>query len=288
MTFALEPLDPDDDRPPYEQVARSLGAAIRTKKLAPGEKLPSHSKLTEHYGFARATIQRALRELEDEGLVVSRKGSGVFVRNRTERPAGLRPYVEQAFASRNVSIDFAGFSSETLHGALQEPLDKIRVGRLTPTNINIRILVPDMDVPQAAPVRKEDLSDDPRLRSRMHRMMVNYTRSISDAISELSHLGLVKECKVSVRVHSGTQFFKLYVINNEDAFFGYYPIRPNKVVAQGEAIEIYDLVGKDATLFHYSVNEGDSSSGAQQVEQARMWFESVWDTIGRDFDLDAH
>ncbi|MFB6947754.1 winged helix-turn-helix domain-containing protein [Streptomyces sp. NPDC060286] len=288
MTFALEPLDPDDDRPPYEQVARSLGAAIRTKKLAPGEKLPSHSKLTEHYGFARATIQRALRELEDEGLVVSRKGSGVFVRNRTERPAGLRPYVEQAFASRNVSIDFAGFSSETLHGALQEPLDKIRVGRLTPTNINIRILVPDMDVPQAAPVRKEDLSDDPRLRSRMHRMMVNYTRSISDAISELSHLGLVKECKVSVRVHSGTQFFKLYVINNEDAFFGYYPIRPNKVVAQGEAIEIYDLVGKDATLFHYSVNEGDSSSGAQQVEQARMWFDSVWDTIGRDFDLDAH
>ncbi|MFE7428270.1 winged helix-turn-helix domain-containing protein [Streptomyces sp. NPDC057545] len=288
MTFALEPLDPDDDRPPYEQVARSLGAAIRTKKLAPGEKLPSHSKLTEHYGFARATIQRALRELEDEGLVVSRKGSGVFVRNRTERPAGLRPYVEQAFASRNVSIDFAGFSSETLHGALQEPLDKIRVGRLTPTNINIRILVPDMDVPQAAPVRKEDLSDDPRLRSRMHRMMVNYTRSISDAISELSHLGLVKESEVSVRVHSGTQFFKLYVINNEDAFFGYYPIRPNKVVAQGEAIEIYDLVGKDATLFHYSVNEGDSSSGAQQVEQARMWFDSVWDTIGRDFDLDAH
>ncbi|MCD0482036.1 winged helix-turn-helix domain-containing protein [Streptacidiphilus sp. ASG 303] len=288
MTFALEPLDPDDDRPPYEQVSRSLGAAIRTKKLTPGEKLPSHKMLTEHYGFARATIQRALRDLEDEGLVVSRKGSGVFVRNRTERPAGLRPYVEQAFASRHVSIDFAGFSSETLHGALQEPLDKIRVGRLTPTSINIRILVPDMGVPQAAPVRRADCSDDPRLRTRMHSIMVNYARSISDAISELSHLGLVQESNVSVRVHSGTQFFKLYVINNEDAFFGYYPIRPNKVVAQGEAIEIYDLVGKDATLFHYSVNEGDSSTGAQQVEQARMWFESVWDTIGRDFNPDGH
>ncbi|MFD8690793.1 GntR family transcriptional regulator [Streptomyces sp. NPDC059651] len=288
MTFALEPLDPDDDRPPYEQVARSLGAAIRTRKLAPGEKLPSHAKLTDHYGFARATIQRALRDLEDEGLVVSRKGSGVFVRNRTERPAGLRPYVEQAFTSRNVSIDFAGFSSETLHGALQEPLDKIRVGRLTPTSINIRILVPDMDVPQAAPVRRADCSDDPRLRSRMHSIMVSYARSISDAINELSHLGLVQESMVSVRVHSGTQFFKLYVINNQDAFFGYYPIRPNEVVAQGEAIEIYDLVGKDATLFHYSLNEGDSSSGAQQVEQARMWFDSVWDTIGRDFDPDGH
>ncbi|WP_328298691.1 winged helix-turn-helix domain-containing protein [Streptomyces sp. NBC_00435] len=284
MTFALEPLDPDDDRPPYEQVARSLGAAIRTRKLAPGEKLPSHKMLTDHFGFARATIQRALRDLEDEGLVVSRKGSGVFVRSRTERPAGLRPYVEQAFASKNVTIDFAGFSSETLHGALQEPLDKIRVGRLTPASIRIRILVPDMDVPQAAPVRREDCADDVRLRSRMHDIMVGYTRSISDAISELSHLGLVQESSVSVRVHSGTQFFKLYVINNEDAFFGYYPIRPNKVVAQGEAIEIFDLVGKDTILFHHSMNDGDSSSGAQQVEQARMWFDSIWETIARDAD----
>lgn len=243
--------------------------------------------LTDHYGFARATIQRALRDLEDEGLVVSRKGSGVFVRNRTERPAGLRPYVEQAFASRNVTIDFAGFSSETLHGALQEPLDKIRVGRLTPSSIRIRILVPDMAVPQAAPVRRDDCSDDPRLRARMHDIMVGYTRSISDAISELSHLGLVQESTVDVRVHSGTQFFKLYVINNEDAFFGYYPIRPNKVVAQGEAINIYDLVGKDTILFHYSLNDGDSSSGAQQVEQARMWFDSVWETIARDANADA-
>ncbi|MEU0830523.1 GntR family transcriptional regulator [Streptomyces sp. NPDC005969] len=287
MTFAPDPLDPDDDRPPYEQVASSLGAAIRTRKIAPGEKLPSHKELTEMYGFARATIQRALRELEDEGLVVSRKGSGVFVRNRTERPAGLRPYVEQAFASNAVTIDFAGFSSETLHGALQEPLDKIRVGRLTPSSITVRILVPDMSVPQAAPVRREDCGDDERLRTRMHDIMVGYARSIRDSMAELRHLGLVPETSVDVRVHSGTQFFKLYVINQEDAFFGYYPIKPNTVVAQGEAIEIYDLVGKDTVLFHHSVNDSDSSSGTQQVQQARMWFDSVWETIARGFDLDG-
>ncbi|MFE5864257.1 GntR family transcriptional regulator [Streptomyces virginiae] len=199
----------------------------------------------------------------------------------------MRPYVEQAFSRDRVTIDFAGFSSETLHGALQEPLDKIRVGRLTPSSIAVRILVPDMSVPQAAPVRMADGADDKRLRDRMHDIMVSYTRSIRDAIAELGHLGLVAETQISVRVHSGTQFFKLYVINDEDAFFGYYPIRPNKVVAQGETIEIYDLVGKDATLFHHSINDGESSSGAQQVQQARMWFDSVWETIGRDFDLDA-
>ncbi|MEU6044299.1 hypothetical protein [Streptomyces griseus] len=171
-----------------------------------------------------------------------------------------------------------------LHAALQEPIDKIRIGRLTPSTINIRILVPDMSVPQAAPVRRKDGSDDLRLRARMHDMMVGFTRSISNTMRELSVLGLVSEAKVSVR---GTQFFKLYVINQDDAFFGYYPIRPNKVVSQGEAIEIYDLVGADASLFHYSVHEGESSSGAQKVSQARMWFDSVWETIGRDFDPDG-
>ncbi|MET9537319.1 winged helix-turn-helix domain-containing protein [Streptomyces sp. NPDC006553] len=85
MPFVPEPLDPDDDRSPYEQVAGSLGAAIRTRRPAPGEKLPSHKELKELCGFARATVQRALRGLEDEGLVVSRKGSGVYVRNRAAR-----------------------------------------------------------------------------------------------------------------------------------------------------------------------------------------------------------
>ncbi|WP_327259028.1 hypothetical protein [Streptomyces sp. NBC_01240] len=78
------------------------------------------------------------------------------------------------------------------------------------------------------------------------------------------------------------------MINQEDAFFGYYPIKPNKVVAQGEAIEIYDLVGKDTVLFHYSVNDNESSTGTQQVQQASMWFNSVWETIARGFDLDGH
>ncbi|GAA5615875.1 hypothetical protein Spla01_07094 [Streptomyces platensis] len=59
------------------------------------------------------------------------------------------------------------------------------------------------------------------------------------------------------------------------------------MVTQGEVVEIYDLVGADATLFHYSVNEGESSSGAQQVAQAHMWFDSVWNTIGRDVDPDG-
>src|SRR4051812_50156531 len=97
------------------------------------------------------TVQNAIRELRDEGLIVSRQGSGVFVRARTERPVGLRPHVERAFEASDVRIDFAGFSGETLHGMLQEPLDKIRTGLLTPDSIRVRMLLPDMTGPMAIP-----------------------------------------------------------------------------------------------------------------------------------------
>jgi hypothetical protein len=44
-------------------------------------------------------------------------------------------------------VDFAGFSGETLHGVIQEPLDKIRIGQLRPESLSIRILVPDAREP---------------------------------------------------------------------------------------------------------------------------------------------
>ena len=157
-------LDPNDPRPPYVQVASVLRAAILTRKYTPGEQLPSGPDLAATYGVARATVQSALRILREEGLIVSRQGSGVYVRERTERPVGLRPHIEQAFEARAVSIDFAGFSGETLHGAIQEPLDKIRSGRLTPESIHIRILLPDMSVPMGLQCRAEDLADDPGIR----------------------------------------------------------------------------------------------------------------------------
>lgn len=73
------------------QVANALRAAILTRQLQPGEKLPSGTELAKTYGVARMTVQQAIRVLRDEGLIVSRQGSGVFVRESTERPVELRP-----------------------------------------------------------------------------------------------------------------------------------------------------------------------------------------------------
>ena len=273
-------LDPDDPRPPYQQVANALRAAILTRKFAPGDKLPSGSELAQRYGVARMTVQQAMRLLREEGLVVSRQGSGIYVRERITRAVALRPHVERAFEQPKVSIDFSGFSGETLHGVLQEPLDKIRVGQLVPESITIRILVPDANLPWGVPCRVDDLADEPAFRERHRHIMQRHTEAITESVSELADLGLVKSATAQVRIYGTVPMFKLYILNGTEAFFGFYPISKHTVTLDGQALPMYDLMGKDATLFHYAIDDDSASMASQYVEQARAWFDAAWHTVG--------
>lgn len=278
----MEPLDPDDGRAPYKQVADSLRSAILTRRYTPGEKLPSGNEMARHYGVARMTVQQALRLLRDEGLIVSRQGSGVYVRSRTVRPVGLRPHVEQAFEGADVAIDFAGFSGETLHGVLQEPLDQVRAGRHTPHSIRIRLLLPDPARPWALPCRVEDLADDEAFRERSHKITQRHVQPLVESVNELGELGLVAEASIEVRMHGAAPLFKLYLVNRAEAFFGFYPVEKHAVTISGEKHNVYDLMGKDTTLFHHAAEDDPEATGSQYVAQAISWFDSMWNTVAVD------
>jgi DNA-binding transcriptional regulator YhcF (GntR family) len=280
----LGQLDPDDPRPGSQQIASLLRAAILTKRFAPGDRLPSQPALAGHYNVARETVKNALDILRRDRLIVTRRGSGSFVRAQTERPVGLRPHIEAAFAVSHVTIDFAGFSGETLQGALQEALDKIRAGRLTPETIAIRILLPDLSVPTVVPSRADGGVDDPAVRERAGGIIRRHMEAIVESVRELSELGLVREAKAEVRTYVTTPQFKLYILNQEEAFFGFYPIVQHEVPIKGEPLAINDVMGKDATLFPFTAEEDDGSTAAEYVAQARLWFDSVWKTLGRDHE----
>lgn len=278
----MQELDPDDPRPPYQQLANVLRAAILTRTFQPGEKLPSGPELAKRYGMARMTVQQAMRVLREEGLVVSRQGSGVFVRERTERPVGLRPHLERAFAEDKVTIDFAGFSGQTLHGALAEPLDKVRAGRLRPQSLTVRILVPDPATPWTLPTRVEDLADSPAFRKRASRIMERSAVALVDDITELGELGLIPEVSAHVRVSPAVPLFKLYLINRTEAFFGYYPVQEHTVQLDGQPTPIWDLMGKDTILFQHSADTDPDTLASQYVQQSQMWFDSIWTTVARE------
>ncbi|GAA4453873.1 hypothetical protein GCM10023170_044720 [Phytohabitans houttuyneae] len=177
---------------------------ILTRRFAPGDKLPSQPEIAARYGVARETVKRALEVLRAERLIISRQGSGVFVRAQTQRPVELRPHIEAAFDRPHVTVDFAGFSGETLRDALAEVLDKVRVGRLAPESIAIRVLVSDMSAPTAVPARAEAQGDDAAVRERAERITRRAVDGIIlDQVAELGDPGLVRSATVEARPSAG-------------------------------------------------------------------------------------
>ncbi|MFC7612386.1 GntR family transcriptional regulator [Actinokineospora soli] len=259
---------------------------MATRKLEPGDRLPSFTELAERFGVATMTAQKAVGVLRDEGLVVTRQGRGTFVRQRTERAVGLRPHVEQAFESGDVSIDFAGFSAETLHGVVQEPLDKIRAGRIGAKSVTIRILLPDLSQSIGLPSLAEGGgTDSSEVRKRMSRIVSRSTQSIADAVEELAALKLIEAGRAEVRVFQTSPLFKLYLLNRTEAFFGFYPVVRHSVAIKGEPVEIFDPMGKDATLFHWAATEDPDAIPTQYVSEAQSWFDSVWNSVAKEYAL---
>jgi DNA-binding transcriptional regulator YhcF (GntR family) len=279
----LGELDPEDPRQESQQIAIRVRAAILAGKFEPGERLPSQNELASRYGVARETVKRALELLRRERLIVTRKGSGSFVRAQTQRPLELRPHIEAAFEQTHVSIDFAGFSGETLRDALTEPLDKVRAGRLAPESLTIRILVSDMTRPMALPARAETRTDDPAVRVRAERITRRSIEGILDQARELGDLGVIPQVNAHARAHGIAPVFKLYLLNNEEAFFGFYPVVERTVNIKGEPVGIYDLLGRDVPLFHYAIDT-DHERDSNYVEAARQWFDSIWSTIANDWE----
>jgi hypothetical protein len=232
----------------------------------------------KRYGVARMTVQQALRILKDEGLTVSRQGSGVFARERTAKPVGLRPHLELAFDQEHVQIDFSGYTSETLHGAVAEPLDKIRTGRLTPKSI--RLLRSDMEAPLAIPISADrDPGKSGLVRKRMAEIADRHAGAITATVEELAYLELVGEASVEVRVHGSAPLFKCYIVSGADVFFGYYPVVKHEVRIDKKRVPIFDPMGKDAVMFQHTDDGDPDSMGSLYVAQTKTWFESVWSTI---------
>jgi GntR family histidine utilization transcriptional repressor len=63
---------------PYTRVKRYLKDALSQGRWSPGELMPSEAELVAQFGVSRMTINRALRELQSEGLVERVQGVGTF------------------------------------------------------------------------------------------------------------------------------------------------------------------------------------------------------------------
>ena len=74
-----------DDRPIYVQLMETITAAIASGTLAAGSRLPSVREMAAQAGVNPNTMQRALAELERNGLLYSQRTAGRFVTDQSDR-----------------------------------------------------------------------------------------------------------------------------------------------------------------------------------------------------------
>lgn len=116
--------------PPYEQLRSQVAAIITSGSLGVGERLPTIRQLAGDLGIAPGTVQRAYRELEADGLIVSRGRRGTTVAPRaswradTDVDAALADAVHR-FATEvrqlGVDPDTALAAARTHLAALPDP-----------------------------------------------------------------------------------------------------------------------------------------------------------------------
>ena len=85
---SFDDIDKSAPEPLYQQIKNTIKSKIRNGNWNAGQKLPSENELVDALGVSRMTINRALRELTQDGLINRVHGIGSFIAD-TPRHASL-------------------------------------------------------------------------------------------------------------------------------------------------------------------------------------------------------
>lgn len=109
-----------DSRPIYQQIKDSLRRLIVTGAIAAGSKMPSVRELAASLAINPNTIQRAYRELESEGYILSIAGKGSFAaEGKSADPAALSAATER-FLREAENLRALGMDLNHLHALLDD------------------------------------------------------------------------------------------------------------------------------------------------------------------------
>lgn len=111
----------------YQQIAEVLRQKIADGTFTPGDRLPTEADLVEEYGVSRDTVRKGLTLLVNEGLVISARPTGHFVRKR--QPMVFRP--QEEFLKRPRAPEMDAFMTE-FSAEGREPRQTIDVAIVEP------------------------------------------------------------------------------------------------------------------------------------------------------------
>ncbi|MFB6807631.1 GNAT family N-acetyltransferase [Streptomyces sp. NPDC056387] len=112
----------------YQRIADKLRAQITDGTLTPGDRLPTEAEIATEWDTTRSTAVQGLKVLVNEGLIISDRPRGYFVRSR--RPMVYRPQGE--FQKRPLSPEMDQFLTQ-MHEEGREASQYIEVKVETPS-----------------------------------------------------------------------------------------------------------------------------------------------------------
>ncbi|GGV27300.1 GntR family transcriptional regulator [Streptomyces filipinensis] len=277
-------------------IADELRTRIRSGVLRAGQRMPTQAELADEFGVERGAVRQALRILQSERLLTNvSKGSPARVAAvpgpvsppvgpaASPRPtlAGLAPRIAEAFAAPHVRIDALCLTAVSLTLAIGEPLRQIHAGRRKPAKIDVRVLLPSRDIDLAFPAPVS--ADDGGL---LHRRWLAQ-RNAQGQVLRQNLLALYAthgvDVRVSFRALPFTPPVKLYLLNGSEALFAYYTLKRREREIEQAHLELYDADGTRSMLFAFEQRAGRRD--AAFVEESRLWFEALWETISSDLLL---
>ena len=100
--------------------------AVETGALREGDQLPTIRKLAEDLVMNPNTVVRAYRELEHEGVIELKHGSGAFIKEAATGRARLIQMAQAAMQSTVERLISLGLSEEELRRAFENELAQTR------------------------------------------------------------------------------------------------------------------------------------------------------------------
>ncbi|GHB09689.1 GntR family transcriptional regulator [Streptomyces tendae] len=272
-----------------QEIAEALRERIRQGDLKAGDRLPTQAELADEFGVERGTVRQALRALQEDGLLTNvSKGSPPRIAEPAAPRAepqptmvALGPRLAEAFAAPRVRVDVVCHTSETLMLALSEPLRLIHEGRIHPEAIDFRVLMPSRDIELAFPVLVEDEEDDP-VHQRWLQMRNAQARVLQHNLHAVRSTHRV-DVRIAFRALPFTPPMKLYLLNGEEALFGYYMLTRREEEYESRTLQMYDALGSQSLLFSFLKRAGHRD--AVFVDESQKWFDALWETITTDMTL---
>ena len=122
-------LSPSSGVPVYQQLIEQVKHAVDTGALRAGEQLPTIRRLAEELVVNPNTVVRAYRDLQHEGVVELRHGSGAYIRHPRAGAARVSPKAQAVVESAIDRLVAIGLTEEEIRRLFEHALGRQRGSR---------------------------------------------------------------------------------------------------------------------------------------------------------------